>query len=99
MSWTTNCATSAIVLTLSRPPAATAPRVSDRGLARQKDPRDLAVRPDDRDLHAPERNEAATVITDAPTLRKRTLHSKSDAGAVREHDNIFKRPTFDRAGE
>src|SRR5262245_62742960 len=37
-SWTTNCATSAIALTLSRPPAATAPRQSDRGLVWHKVP-------------------------------------------------------------
>src|SRR5262245_10316943 len=38
MSWTTNCAASAIAPTLSRPLAATAPRLSDRGLVWHKIP-------------------------------------------------------------
>ena len=36
MSWTTNCATSAIAVTLARTPAATAPRLSYSGVAWHK---------------------------------------------------------------
>jgi hypothetical protein len=64
------------------------------------DPRDLAVGPDERDLHAPGRDEAATAIADAThSCAERTLHSKCDAGVVRKYDDILQRRAFDRARE
>jgi hypothetical protein len=53
-----------------------ATRVGPRASVAQN-PRYLAVGPDERDLHAPGRNDAATAIADAPhPCAGRTLHSK-----------------------
>jgi len=44
--------------------------------------------------------EAATAIADATySCAERTLHSKRDAGAVHEHDDVLQRRAFDRAEE
>src|SRR5437773_6488965 len=65
-----------------------------------QDPGDLAVAPDERNLHAPGRDEAAAIIADAPHPRAEcALYSKRDAGAVREHDDILQRRALDHAGE
>jgi len=65
-----------------------------------QNPGDLAVTPDERNLHAPGHNEAAAVIADAPYPRAEcALYSKRDAGAVREHDDILQPRALDRTGE
>jgi hypothetical protein len=65
-----------------------------------QDPGDLAVAPDERNLHAPGRDEAAAVIADAPHPRAEcALYSKRDAGPVREHDYILQRRALNHAGE
>ncbi|WP_136624304.1 hypothetical protein [Bradyrhizobium centrolobii] len=82
------------------PPARSdrATRVGPRVGAAQN-PRDLTVGPDERDLHAPGRKEAATAIADAShSCAERTPRSKRDASAVHEHDDILQRRIFDRAG-
>jgi hypothetical protein len=64
-----------------------------------QDSGDLAVAPDERNLHA---LDAMTPlpIADAPHPHaERTLHSQRDAGAVHEYDDILQRRAFDRAGE
>ena len=67
---------------------------------RHRTPGDLAVAPDERNLHAPGRDEAAAVIADAPHPRAEcALYSKRDAGAVREHDDILQRSAIDHAGK
>ena len=65
-----------------------------------QDPGDLAVAPDERNLHAPGRDEAAAVIADTPHPRAECpLYSKRDAGAVREHDDILRRRAIDHVEE
>ena len=65
-----------------------------------QNPRYLAVGPDERDLHAPGRNDAATAVADAShPCAERTLHSKRDAGAVHEYDDILHWRAFCRTGE
>jgi hypothetical protein len=84
---------------LARPPAATAPRVSDRRAGVAQSSRDLAVGPGERDFQVPGRHEAATAIAHATRpCAERTRHSKRDAGVVHEHDDILRRRAFDRAG-
>src|SRR6516162_8108533 len=49
-----------------------------------QNPRDLALGPDERNLHAPGRDDAAAVIADAPHPRAECArYSERDAGAIR----------------
>jgi len=99
MSWTTNCATSPIALTLRPAGGEHAARVGPWGGPAQ-DSGNLAVAPDERNFHAPGRDHAAAIIVDAPHPRAEcALHPKRDAGAAREHDDILPRRALDRAGE
>jgi hypothetical protein len=63
------------------PPASGDPAMRGGPRAVAQDPRDLAVGPDDQDLHAPRRDEAATAIADAthPALNARCAPSATPA--------------------
>jgi hypothetical protein len=83
MSWTTNCATSAIASTLARPRGATAPRVSDHAPVWHKIPETSPLDP----TSGISTHLDATAIADAThPCAESTLHSKRDGGAVYEHD-------------
>src|SRR6516225_4115553 len=100
MSWTMNCATSAIALALSCPQGATAPRVSHRGPVWHKIPETSPSDPTSGISTHLDAMRPPAVIADAPHPRAECArYSKRDAGEVRERDDILQRRALDRAGE
>ncbi|BAL08577.1 hypothetical protein BJA01nite_37990 [Bradyrhizobium japonicum] len=66
----------------------------------EQDPGDLAVAPDERNLHASGRDNTAAVIADAPHSHTEwALHPKRDTGSVRKHDYILRQMALDLAGK
>lgn len=62
--------------------------MSDRGQVWHKIPETLAIGLDERDLHVPRRDDAATAIADAAhPCAERKLRSKRDAGAKIEFND------------